>query len=248
MSEEAEQNFDWGDLGEDEWRALGKKSGVTELQLRWAVAFDSGCSATEAASLAGYQGSREILKSSGYGAKNAPDVIELLDKVERRRAELAHGLPAEPGWKERKKILGKQARSKDAKISQFAIAKLNQMDEVEARLRIEALENVPEPGSILKDIESVSPLTAIFLAHVSGAAAHYGLYEQISDASIASLKTFVANLEMRKANPSWDLPQDLLFEGGKNGTTQSTAGPINGDIVGRDFEGPSEWESEQQAG
>lgn len=217
MSEDAEQ-FDWGaDLSEEEWRALAVQVKASELHLRFAVAIDRGCSAVEAASQAGYTGTRDILKGSGHRAKQSRTVKALLALAERRKAELAIEEPAAPDRETRRRKLGRLVNSKDPRIQQQAIEALNKMDAEDRQMSAAASGELRDPADILKDIAMISPLMAVILAHYG--LADFTMPDVDADAvgrwhCAACAEKIVSNLRAAKANPVAALPSDPPFLNG----------------------------------
>ncbi|MCA1546312.1 hypothetical protein I6F36_05775 [Bradyrhizobium sp. BRP19] len=157
MTDEVE--FDWGELSEDEWRGLAREARASELHLRFAVCKDRGCSDVEAAAQAGYTGTRDVIKGSGHRAKKTRSVITLLALAERRKAELSITDPSAPNREERRRLLGKLAKSRDPRVQQQAIDALNRMEDADRAVQAAAYVD-PDPRNTLAEIAKLSPLCA----------------------------------------------------------------------------------------
>jgi hypothetical protein len=74
----SEQGFDWGALGEAWWRENGAACRATETQIKYACSRHQGANKSKAATLAGYSGSPEALRSTGVRAEGSKGVEELM--------------------------------------------------------------------------------------------------------------------------------------------------------------------------
>jgi hypothetical protein len=74
----SEQRFEWGDLGEAWWRSNGEACRATEQQIKFACSRHQGANKSRAATLAGYSGSPEALRSAGVRAEGSKGVEDLL--------------------------------------------------------------------------------------------------------------------------------------------------------------------------
>jgi hypothetical protein len=74
----SEQQFDWGSLGESWWRENGAACRATETQIKYACSRHQGANKSRAATLAGYSGSPEALRSTGVRAEGSKGVEDLL--------------------------------------------------------------------------------------------------------------------------------------------------------------------------
>lgn len=76
MSEQ--QPFEWGVLTEAWWRENGAACRATETQIKFACARHLGANKAKSATLAGYKGSPEALRSAGVRAEGTTAVEQLL--------------------------------------------------------------------------------------------------------------------------------------------------------------------------
>jgi hypothetical protein len=74
----SEQGFDWGALGEAWWRENGAACRATETQIKYACSRHQGANKSKSATLAGYRGSPEALRSAGVRAEGSKGVEELM--------------------------------------------------------------------------------------------------------------------------------------------------------------------------
>jgi hypothetical protein len=70
--------FDWGPLGEAWWRENGEAARASELQIKYACARHQGATMVKAATLAGYSGTGDQLRSAGSRAEGTTAVDSLL--------------------------------------------------------------------------------------------------------------------------------------------------------------------------
>lgn len=76
MSEQPQ--FEWGALGETWWRENGAACRATETQIKFACARHLGANKAKSATLAGYKGRPEALRSAGVRAEGTTAVEQLL--------------------------------------------------------------------------------------------------------------------------------------------------------------------------
>jgi hypothetical protein len=116
---EQQQPFEWGELTEKWWRENGAACRCTETQIKYSCARHQGANKSKAATLAGYSGGPEALRSAGVraeGTKGVDDLLTLAAAAE--DGGLKDGL-ATPAEVDRK--LAKLIRSPDGGISLKAI-------------------------------------------------------------------------------------------------------------------------------
>jgi hypothetical protein len=73
-----QQPFQWGELGEKWWRDSGASCRATETQIKYACSRHQGANKSKAATLAGYSGDAEALRSAGVRAEGTKAVDDLL--------------------------------------------------------------------------------------------------------------------------------------------------------------------------
>jgi hypothetical protein len=133
-----QQQFEWGELTEKWWRDSGASCRATETQIKFACARHQGANKVRAATLAGYSGGPEALRSAGVraeGTKAVEDLLTLAAAVEDGGSKDGPATPAEIDRK-----LAKLIRSPDGAISLKAIEVMARRDELR-RQRGEAPEN-----------------------------------------------------------------------------------------------------------
>ena len=196
MSEEQTDNFDWGELGAEWWRATGAQCRATEMQIKFACARHAGASATGAARLAGYTDSPEdksAIRQSGYKALRTTAVGNMLALAGAEDRTVAP------------KVLDKSARAlqlsemvsktPDPTLKIRAIEALNKMDEREADLGQAFSEDGFSQWRTVRD----------FLKMPGGAVAIFSLHIGQGD-TLANLPLLhdVHNAMMRDAPEMWE--------------------------------------------
>jgi hypothetical protein len=116
MSEQ--KAFEWGSLGESWWRENGAACRATETQIKYACSRHQGANKSRSATLAGYSGSPEALRSTGVRAEGSKGVEDLLVLAAASEGGDIDG-PATDAEIDRK--LTKLIRSPDGAISLKAI-------------------------------------------------------------------------------------------------------------------------------
>jgi hypothetical protein len=135
---EQQQQFQWGELGEKWWRESGASCRATETQIKYPCSRHQGANKSKAATLAGYSGSPEALRSAGVRAEGTAAVEALLTLA---AAEEDGG--SKDGLATAKEIdlkLTKLIRSPDGAISLKAIEVVARREE-QRRQRGETPEN-----------------------------------------------------------------------------------------------------------
>jgi hypothetical protein len=133
-----QQPFEWGELGEKWWRESGASCRATETQVRYSCARHQGANKSRAATLAGYSGGPEALRSAGVRAEGTKAVEDLLTLAAAAEDGGSKDGPATPAEIDRK--LAKLIRSPDGAISLKAIEVMARRDELR-RQRGETPEN-----------------------------------------------------------------------------------------------------------
>jgi hypothetical protein len=135
---ERQQQFEWGGLTEKWWREAGASCRATEAQIKFACARHQGANKSKAATLAGYSGSPEALRSAGVRAEGTKAVDDLLTLAAAAEDGGSKDGPATPMEIDRK--LAKLIRSPDGGISLKAIEVMARREELR-RQRGETPEN-----------------------------------------------------------------------------------------------------------
>src|SRR5689334_9149721 len=78
MTDELQNEFNWGDLGEKWWREAGTKFKASEKQIRIACALSRGCTNSGAAREAGYGGDENSIRQAAYKAVRGTAVRNML--------------------------------------------------------------------------------------------------------------------------------------------------------------------------
>jgi hypothetical protein len=133
-----QQPFEWGELGEKWWRESGASCRATETQIKYACSRHQGANKSKAATLAGYSGDAEALRSAGVRAEGTKAVDDLLTL-----AAAAGDGGSKDGPATAKEIdlkLTKLVRSPDGALSLKAIEVMERRER-ERRQRGEAPEN-----------------------------------------------------------------------------------------------------------
>jgi hypothetical protein len=126
MSEQ-QQQFQWGELGEKWWCENGAACRCTEHQIKYAASRHQGANKSKAATLAGYSGSPEALRSAGVRADGTKGVEDLLTLAGAAEDGGSKDGPATPAEIDRK--LTKLIRSPDGAISLKAIEAMERREE-----------------------------------------------------------------------------------------------------------------------
>jgi hypothetical protein len=135
---EQQQPFEWGELGEKWWRESGASCRATETQIKYSCARHQGANKSRAATLAGYSGGPEALRSAGVRAEGSKAVEDLLTLAAAAEDGGSKDGPATPAEIDRK--LAKLIRSPDGGISLKAIEVMARREELR-RQRGETPEN-----------------------------------------------------------------------------------------------------------
>jgi hypothetical protein len=159
---EALDSFDWGDLGEDFWRALAKSAGVSsELALRFFVAkrVAGSITNTEAARRAGAGGEAT---ASGYRLSRARDVARLADRLDRDKGPNLGGVSND----EALGVIAEMIRAGDPQTRARGL-ELNLKYEEKKREAVAAeyeANGGGDPIRTLNEIHALDPLAAFVLA------------------------------------------------------------------------------------
>jgi len=150
---EQQQQFLWGELSEKWWRENGAACRATEQQIRYACARHQGANKSKAATLAGYRGSPEALRSAGVRAEGTKAVDDLLTLAAAAEDGGLKDGPATPEEIDRK--LTKLIRSPDGAISLKAIEAQERREE---RKRSRAPpDTVGDPATTLRRMLTIAP-------------------------------------------------------------------------------------------
>jgi hypothetical protein len=139
----SEQQFDWGALGEAWWRENGAACRATEQQIRFACARHQGANKSRAATLAGYSGGAEALRSAGVRAEGTKAVEDLLTLAAVSEGGGDADGPATDAEIDRK--LTKLIRSPDGAISLKAIEARDRRVGAAAQARAGAVKEPDDP-------------------------------------------------------------------------------------------------------
>jgi len=143
---------------------------LSDLQYRFALARVSGCNATQAARLAGYQGGEDVngsqLRSQASKANKSSKIQAFIAEAQ---ALIGGTEDAVLTVKERKRILSRIARGADPARSKDAILALQKIEAEEKLVRAESPER--EPHVVLTELaaeDDLGVVLAILLAEKHG--------------------------------------------------------------------------------
>jgi phage terminase small subunit len=133
--------------------------GMSDQQLKWALAVLRGANQTQACREAGYTGPAEQMRSQGSRNAGNRKIVRFLELAALEGGGIAE-MPMDA--KERHRVLSRMARGTDKNSAIRACEVLQRMDS-EARAIEEAAAKEGDPVDTLKEIAELSPLQAITL-------------------------------------------------------------------------------------
>ena len=164
----ANEEMNWGELGEQWWKETGATVGATEAQVVFSCCFHQGMSATGAARVAKYGsgGSEDGIRQSGHRAAHSVAVMHLLSLA---HAETGSGPSGNVELDEAKAILSRLARQTgDPNTRLRAIESLVRISEREQELQRERGGELTDIRAEIAEIAKISPELASAYAESKG--------------------------------------------------------------------------------
>jgi hypothetical protein len=118
MTNQTNDAFSWGALGQKWWEENGAACRATPTQIRFAACRHLGCNKAKSAALAGYKGSPEALRSTGVRAEGSTAVEHLLTLAQAAESDTD---PESLTAKEIDRKLAKLVRSPDGALALKAL-------------------------------------------------------------------------------------------------------------------------------
>lgn len=144
--------FDWGALGSDWWAENGEACHASEQQIRFACARHHGANRFKAATVAGYSGDPDALRSAGSRADDSKAVSDLLILA----ATAESGLTDSPVTDaEVEKKISRLIRSPDGTLALKAIEARDRR--IAAKAARETVKESWDLADELRELEKISP-------------------------------------------------------------------------------------------